>query len=423
MPAVNADLMYQGFHSNGGEFNQVAYWSDLLDWRNQTLTPNPGLIYLMPFINTKDSGPMVLEIPAASEQGSITGNICDFWQCALEDVGPAGVDKGQGGKFLILPLDYQDKVPDGYIVLPSNTYQVYALLRSVLKSGSKEDIRNAVAYGQRVKVYPLAKAANPPTTIFVDLQGKLLDATITYDFRYYQSLDRIVQVEPWLKRDQGFIDTLASIGIKKGQSFSPDSRRQALLEEAVKETYLFLDSYFETAFEPYYQGKQWFFPADEAVIKGQSDYYSNTDEYPITARAVTYAMGFVGIKHLGAGQYYLYSIHDQAGQPLSSSATYRLNVPANAPVKQYWSATLYDRKTHALIRNARNYSISSQTPGIQKNPDGSVDLYFGPAAPAGKESNLVDTASADQFEVLARFYGPEKPLFDKTWQLGDIEKL
>src|SRR5689334_21815944 len=94
MPGVNGDLMFQAFRTIGGDFNQVCYWSGLLNWMNQTLTPNLGVIYLMPFFNTKAVGPMVLEVPPAGDEGSITGNINDFWQCALEDVGPAGVDAG-----------------------------------------------------------------------------------------------------------------------------------------------------------------------------------------------------------------------------------------------------------------------------------------------------------------------------------------
>ena len=110
----------------------------------------------MPFYNTKDAGPMVLEIPPASDEESITGSIDDAWQEALEDVGPAGADKGKGGKYLILPPNYKDKTPDGYIVLPSQTDTGFALLRSNLKSGSDADIAKAVAYGKRVKFYPLS---------------------------------------------------------------------------------------------------------------------------------------------------------------------------------------------------------------------------------------------------------------------------
>jgi hypothetical protein len=94
IPAVNYDLMLQEMLKLGGKPNQIVYWSRLPDWKNQTLTPNPDAIYLMPFINTKDVGPVVIEIPPADE-GSITGTIMDAWQMPLADVGPAGVDARQ----------------------------------------------------------------------------------------------------------------------------------------------------------------------------------------------------------------------------------------------------------------------------------------------------------------------------------------
>jgi hypothetical protein len=115
MPAVNYDLMYQAMvRETKGTFNQIVYWSRLPDWKNQTLTPNPESIYIIPFFNTKDAGPMVLEVPPADD-GSITGTIMDCWQSALEDVGPAGTDKGKGGRYLILPPGYEGKPPEGYI--------------------------------------------------------------------------------------------------------------------------------------------------------------------------------------------------------------------------------------------------------------------------------------------------------------------
>jgi len=97
MPAVNTDLMYQAMvRETKGGWNQIVYWSRLLDWKNQTLTPNPDAIYMMPFFNTAHVGPMVIEIPPADE-GSMAGSIMDVWQTPLEDVGPAGVDAGKGG--------------------------------------------------------------------------------------------------------------------------------------------------------------------------------------------------------------------------------------------------------------------------------------------------------------------------------------
>jgi hypothetical protein len=164
MSAVNTELMYQAMVREGkGSFNQVAYWSGLTDWKIQTLTPNSDAVYFSPFFNTKNVGPLVIEIPPA-DGGSITGTIMDIWQSALEDVGPAGADKGQGGKYVILPPRYKAKAPAGYIPLPSDTYEGYALLRSIPKSGSKSDVARAVAYGKRVKLHPLSTAANPPAT-------------------------------------------------------------------------------------------------------------------------------------------------------------------------------------------------------------------------------------------------------------------
>jgi hypothetical protein len=170
MPAVNFDRMYQAMVNDakaGKGSNKIVYWSRLFGWKNQTLTPNPDSIYLMPFFNTKDFGPVVLEIPPADE-GSITGSIDDCWQTAIEDVGPAGADKGTGGKYLIMPPGYNDKVPGGYIPLQSANFEGYALLRSILKSNSEADVAKAVAYGKRIKLYPLSQATHPPETMFVD---------------------------------------------------------------------------------------------------------------------------------------------------------------------------------------------------------------------------------------------------------------
>ena len=151
--------------------------------------------------------------------------------------------------------------------------------------------------------------------------------------------------------------------------------------------------------------------------------FAAPDSYPIDGRGRAYSYAFFSAKHLGAGQYYLMTIKDKAGRSFDGGKTYRLTVPANAPVKQYWSATAYDRVTHALIRNTRWSSRSSQTPELQKNADGSVDVYFGARAPEGKESNWVPTNADGKFEVLFRLYGPEKAFFDKTWVLPDIEGI
>ncbi|MEZ2345451.1 DUF1254 domain-containing protein [Terriglobus sp. RCC_193] len=425
MPAVNFDRMYQAMvhDANGGEgSNKVVFWSRPLTWKNQTLTPNPDTIYLMPFFNTKEVGPVVLEIPPA-DTGSITGSVDDAWQTAIEDVGPAGVDKGKGGKYLILPPGYKDKVPAGYIPMPSETYESYALLRSNFQNATDAEIAKAVAYGKRIKVYPLSQASHPSDTQFIDAIDVLFDATIPYDMRFYESLNRIVQAEPWLTRDKAMIDPLKSIGIEKGKPFNPDAATQDTLKQAVLEAHAAFRPRFEQAFiPPFNEGKHWALPVSSEFVKGIETGYADPNSYPTDARGLTYSFGFFSAKHLGAGQYYLMTMKDNQGKLLDGAQTYRLNVPANAPVKLYWSAVAYYGDTHALIRNTQWSSRSSQTPGLQKNPDGSADIYFGPKAPSGKESNWIPTSANGKFEILFRFYGPEKALFDKTWVLPDLEK-
>lgn len=303
IPAVNYDLMFQSMvRDASGSMNQILFWSGLPDWKNQYLTPNPDTIYFMPFFSTKDVGPMVLEIPPADD-GSITGTIMDCWQMALEDAGPAGADKGKGGKYLILPPGYMDKAPEGYIALP------------------------------------------------------------LFDQRY------------------------------------------------------------ETIYEPHNKGTHWFLPADKDLMESVESSFTKTDVYPTDGRGILFYFAYTTVKHLGAGQFYLFVSRDKDGNPLNGARTYRLHVPPKPPVKQYWSAVLYDFATHALIRDMASASSSSQSPGLQTNADGSVDVYFAPKAPAGKESNWIPTDAKGRFEALFRFYGPEKPLFEKTWVLPDIEPV
>ena len=423
MPAVNFELMLQAFQKLNGTSNQVAYWSRPLDWKNQTLTPNPDTIYFMPFYDVRN-GPMVLEIPPA-EDGSITGSIDDSWQNALEDVGPAGADKGSGGKYLILPPDFKDAVPEGYTAVKSDTYRGYAILRSNLKSGSDADIAKAVEYGRRIRFYPLNSAnGSAGQTIFTDAYGQMFDAAIPYDMRFFEALDRFVQAEPWLTRDKVMIGMLSSIGIEQGKPFAPDAKLRKMFDSAAREAQASLSVQYERVFvPPFNEGTHWALPASPEVAEGMPNFFAKPDRYPIDARAVTYSMAYFSAKQIGTGQFYLMTINDKDGKRLDGQKNYRLNVPADAPVKLYWSATVYDGVTHTLIRNSRWSSRSSNTPALQKNPDSSVDIYFAQAAPAGKESNWIPTRPGSRFEVLFRLYGPEKPFFDKTWKLPDIEAL
>ncbi|MBY5406604.1 DUF1254 domain-containing protein [Rhizobium leguminosarum] len=424
IPAVNYDLMLQeALRKTAAKQNEVVYWSRPADWKNQTLTPNPDALYFMIFFDTSKAGPVVIDVPAADDAGSFAANIDTVWQMPLEDAGPYGADQGKGGKYVILPPGYREEVPEGYIVLRSENFAGYALFRSNLPSHEKAAVAKSLAYGKQLKVYALSQAGSPPATKYTDASDVVYDATIPYDLRFFQSLDRIVQSEPWLTRDKAMIDQLKSLGIEKSRAFAPDEGTKAILQDAAVEARELLDHRYDQGYPPFYPNGRWAVPAFGDLVKAGSSGYAEPDIYPLDYRSLTYSMGYVGIKRLGTAQTYLIASKDGNGHEFDGKSSYRLHVPPNVPVDLYWSVTVYDRRTHALVRNMERASRASNSSEVKQNPDGSVDVYFGPSAPDGKASNWVPTDPQRGFELLFRLYGPKKQLFEKSWVLPDVEQI
>jgi hypothetical protein len=423
MPAVNTELMFDQMVKAGGKAGEVVYWGKPLDWHNQTLTPNPDTLYFMGFYDTKASGPMVVEIPPAGDDGSLNGNFVTLWQTALEDAGLLGIDKGKGVKFVITPPGFAGKVPDGFEQLASDTYGGFFLIRSSLKSHGDADVQASIAYGKRVKFYPLSEVGNPPETVFIDVKDKDFDSTIKYDASFFTLLDRVVQTEPWIARDRAMIDQLRTIGIEKGKPFAPNEETKTALEAGAAEAKAWLAARYDAGFPPFFPGTHWTLPALSEAIEGQSTDYADPDQYAVDGRGLAYSYAYIALKRLGVGQYYLINIKDKNGEAYDGGKSYRLHVPPNAPVRQYWSVTAYDRETHALIKGVDRASRASNAADLAKNADGSVDIWFGPKAPAARESNWVPTDPNRRFELMFRLYGPTKALFDKAWTLPDVETM
>ena len=115
---------------------------------------------------------------------------------------------------------------------------------------------------------------------------------------------------------------------------------------------------------------------------------------------------------------------DANKQPLDGGKTYRLHLPPGIPAKDFWSLVLYDSQSRSMLQTDQQFpSIGSQRNGVAINPDTSVDVYFGPKAPPGKEGNWVQTWPGKGWNVILRLYGPLQPFFDKTWRPGEIEEL
>jgi len=217
------------------------------------------------------------------------------------------------------------------------------------------------------------------------------------------------------------IDQLKSIGIEKGKPFKPDRHVQSLLTKGIKEAQALLEAKYDAGLPSFFTEKsRWTFPAYPDLIKASQSNFDEPDAYPVDHRGVAYSYAYIGIKRLGTGQFYSISIRDKDGNDFDGGKTYRLNVPPNVPVEQYWSVTAYDRQTHALIKNVSRASRSSQISELVKNEDGSIDLYFGPSAPTGKGANWVPTDPKRKFELMFRAYGPTRDFFDKKWVLPDV---
>src|SRR5262249_50297816 len=154
-------------------YNDIVFFAKVPDWRFQTTTPNASTHYFYSAYTTKD-GPIVVEVPAATGAG-IYGQFCDMWDVPLAVVGPNGEDKGQGGKFVLLPPDYKGDTPAGYFPIRQQTYGGFWLIRTIPNSASQSDVDNAIALIKKFRVYPLSKAGNPPEQRFVDASDKLWD--------------------------------------------------------------------------------------------------------------------------------------------------------------------------------------------------------------------------------------------------------
>jgi hypothetical protein len=190
----------------------------------EVITGNQVTPYLAAAADLRN-GPVVLEVPAATEKGVLYGQVVDAWQSTIAGVGPVGEDKGAGGKYLFVPPGYKDSVPVGYFRVQSSTYRILFAFRSIQLGGATE--ADAYAYSKTLKMYPLSEAAKPKPTRFVDGRPLPLYTLPYYDIRALQDIHDIVSVEPVRPQDKVMMGMLATIGIEPGKPFNPSSAASA----------------------------------------------------------------------------------------------------------------------------------------------------------------------------------------------------
>ena len=422
MPIVSVDAMRQAYFRDAGcKYNDVVFWSKPSDWKNQTPTPNTSTRYVYFNINTQVEGPVVLEIPAAVDAG-LFGTVLNAWQVPMADVGPDGTDAGKGGKYLFLPPGFKSEVPDSYYAFPMKTYNGYGIFRAIPMTSSDQDVAKAIEMVKQLRLYPLSEAVNPPLMRFVDMEGKMFDGMARFDESFYASLARMVNEEPVQERDMTMMGLLLPTGIEKGKEFKPAAATQRVLAESIAEAHAWFMELMLTYRTPHWSESTWAIPGTMSSF-GTAFSFQRPNFLDVDERGVDFFAFYAAPLKLGAASFYVGAFRDANGSRFRGENTYRLHVPPNVPAKQFWALTVYDCKSCGFILNMPRAGLDSFDQNMKRNADGSVDIYIGLKAPAGTEANSIPTAPGRAWFPLFRFYGPDKPLLDKTWKLPDIEEV
>jgi hypothetical protein len=422
-PALSMRGMMLGTARDYGAKNSsyISVTADRLDSKAMWLTGNTESIYAMLVFDLKVDGPTVFEAPAG-----LMGPVDDANFLFAFDIGPTGQDKGKGGKYLILPPGYKGDVPEGYFVFKSPTYRLFSFVRAntaVVGTGEKA----MEFFRENAKVYPLK--TGPRKGKFTNVSGMPINTLVPEDARAFEWMHDIISYEQAEAFGKEKLGRLASIGIIKGKPFNPDARMKNILAQAAKDAVamsrvIAFNSRVENA--KVYPGREWESPY---VINNSTFYqddYINLEArtvFHFTADGITPAMSMEMPE--GLGSRYQTTYKDKDGNFLDGNKTYKLNVPAHVPVKLFWSVTVYDTFTRAVVQTQPYPSISSQqTPAPVVNKDGSVDIYFSVKQPKGvAKQNWVEVVPNQGFFAYMRYYGPLNAFNKKEWVPNNVELI
>lgn len=419
MPAASAYALYEGPKAIGADSaNKVQLWEELMDSTTLALTGNTSTLYAITTLDLKADGATVIEVPPG-----MLGALDSAWFKFVGNFGPAGQDKGKGGKYLVLPPGYKGEIPDGYFVLKAPTYRNWVLLRGSVAKGLDTAVGNIK---KNLRIYPLAKTGNPPATEFINASGKPLNGIFANDFAFFEQLNAVVQYEPIDSLDPMTRGLYASIGIVKDKPFKPDARMKKLLTEAVA---IGNATARAITFYPRNDGN-FIYGRDSGWLTAYADKnttFTYDGAYDVSAAALFHynAIGVtpaMAVTRAGAGSDYGIISTDSKKRALDGGKTYRLRLPPDVPAKDFWAVTIYDTQTRSQLQTDQRFpTVGSQTEGIQKNADGSYDIYFSPESPKGKQGNWMQTIPGKSWMIILRMYGPEQAWIDKSWRPGEIE--
>ena len=422
MPAMIKYGMRRASIEIGAGDNVVCAWSAGAKPLLETLTPNNTSPYVTATTDLR-KGPVVLEVPKATDKAILFGQIADDWFVTIADIGPIGLDKGKGNKILLLPPGYAGEVPSGYAVVKSTSHILDFAFRSIpLPAGTPDD---AYALSKKIRMYYLSELPDPKPTKFVDPLNTQWSTLPRYDERWFEDLHAIINVGPIRERDKVMMGMLKTIGIENGKPYNPDEKTKEIFRRAAIDGYYYMSEGYVSGVpaEMMWPNRMWrdvFFTDPDGGFDWDTEGILDYDN-----RAIR---NWFNVIYLPAGvaerpaTMYVDTPLDSDGNVFQAGKTYKLNVPEDVPVDKFWSLTIYDMATWAFIYTpeGRPGLSSLERDQMKINADGSVDIYFGPKAPEGYENNWISTGGKIPFPLF-RFYGPTEGMFNGTFVLNDIE--
>jgi len=457
-PAASLAAMRQGFLDIGIQDNDVLAFPEMLDSASLFLTANADSMYFWSFLDLTN-GPVVLELPALGPPTGILGVVDDMWFGWVTDTGLPGPDRGHGGRYLIVGPGYDGPLPEGgFFVSHCRTTRAIWVGRGFMVDNDPTLAVETIRNGLRIYPYqpggvgtsvasflagaaPFAPATEPAPPRFVDAVHLSMNTVPPNDDSYWELINEVVQTEPAGAGDSEILGLLNSVGIVKGKPFAPDTRMRKILREAVAvgNATARTVSWDPRAQEgwAHYPGSQWFnmlfeggyeflTPPPKITANGVEKFPSDGARKINSRIAFFYPYTFITpamcMRLTGIGSQYLVAMRGADGEYLDGNRTYRITLPPGIPQSRFWSVILYDNQTRSMLQTDQFLpNLGSQTGTVQTNPDGTTDVYIGPAAPAGKESNWLQTIPGRGFFTVLRLYNPLQAFFDETWRPSEIE--
>ncbi len=449
IPATSIEGIRMGTNSMGAvASNEVLIFDDLMDSAPLFLTGNTDTVYATAMLDLEKNGVTVIEVPPGSGPGTLNDAFFRF----VVDMGAPGPDAKKGGIYLILPPDYKgdlkvtkngmaDRKQDQRVevmvggvkkkvwIAQSTSYTNWLILRGFLKDGKPDHASKM--YHEGLKIYSLADAKNPPKMEFINGSGKFFNTIHANNYKFYEELWHVLQKEPISFLDPELRGQAAAIGIQKGKPFKPDARLKAILEDAIAvgnatARAISLRPREDKAY--LFEGKQWytgFIGKDHRWLDVDGMRGRNLDARTLFFYSATVNTPAMALEIPGVGSNYAFATSDKNGDILYGEKSYKVNIPADAPAKDFWSVVVYDPQTRSELQvpgGSKYPSKNNKRDKLVYNEDGSVDLYYGPELPKGApEANWTQTTPDKAWFVLLRLYGPLQPWFDKKWSPSDFE--